>query len=129
MIHFDLVGVVVKDMAASLAFYRLLGFEVPHTHDREEHVEVTLPGGIRFAWDTIELIRRFNPEWNQPNGSCRIALAFKCDSPELVDKKFNQLVAAGYPVIKTPWNAFWGQRYAIVCDPDNNAIDLFANNS
>jgi len=25
-----------------------------------------------------------------------------------------------------PWDAFWGQRYAIVRDPDGNGVDLFA---
>ena len=25
-----------------------------------------------------------------------------------------------------PWDAFWGQRYATVLDPDGNSVDLFA---
>ena len=25
-----------------------------------------------------------------------------------------------------PFDAFWGQRYATVLDPDGNAVDLFA---
>lgn len=24
-----------------------------------------------------------------------------------------------------PWDAFWGQRYGILNDPDGNTIDLF----
>jgi uncharacterized glyoxalase superfamily protein PhnB len=28
--------------------------------------------------------------------------------------------------VKEPWDAFWGQRYAAVGDPDGNLIDLFA---
>jgi uncharacterized glyoxalase superfamily protein PhnB len=24
-----------------------------------------------------------------------------------------------------PWDAFWGQRYAVVHDPDGNGVDLF----
>jgi hypothetical protein len=35
-------------------------------------------------------------------------------------------VAAGYDGHKEPWDAFWGQRYAIVHDPDGNTVDLFA---
>jgi catechol 2,3-dioxygenase-like lactoylglutathione lyase family enzyme len=27
---------------------------------------------------------------------------------------------------KEPYDAFWGQRYANVADPDGNAVDLFA---
>lgn len=33
---------------------------------------------------------------------------------------------AGYRGHKEPWDAFWGQRYAIVNDPDGNHISLFA---
>lgn len=29
----------------------------------------------------------------------------------------------------SPWNADWGQRYAVVLDPDGNGIDLFAPTS
>jgi uncharacterized glyoxalase superfamily protein PhnB len=27
---------------------------------------------------------------------------------------------------KEPWDAFWGQRYAVVADPDGNHVDLYA---
>ena len=36
------------------------------------------------------------------------------------------LVAAGGRGHKEPWDAFWGQRYAEVLDPDGNVVDLFA---
>jgi hypothetical protein len=35
------------------------------------------------------------------------------------------LVALGYDGHKAPWDAPWGQRYALVRDPDGNAVDLF----
>jgi len=53
-------------------------------------------------------------------------LAFKCDSPAHVDETFNKLTRAGHAGHKAPWDAFWGQRYAIVVDPDGNHISLFA---
>ena len=37
-----------------------------------------------------------------------------------------KLVSLGYDGYKKPWDAFWGQRYAVVHDPDGNAVDLFA---
>ena len=124
--RFDLVGIVVEDMARSLAFYRRLGFDVPPTADAEPHVEATLPGGLRLAWDTVETIRSFMPDWATPSGSARIALAFACDDPADVDATYADVVAAGYDGHKEPWDAFWGQRYAIVLDPDGNTVDLFA---
>ncbi|HWF79810.1 MAG TPA: VOC family protein [Streptosporangiaceae bacterium] len=36
------------------------------------------------------------------------------------------MVGAGYEGHLEPWDARWGQRYAIVKDPDGNAVDLFA---
>jgi catechol 2,3-dioxygenase-like lactoylglutathione lyase family enzyme len=122
----DLFGLVVADMAASLAFYRTLGLDLPAEADEQPHVEHALPGGLRLAWDTVETIRSFDPGWSSPSGSHRVALAFACDSPGEVDDTYNKLVAAGHEGHKAPWDAFWGQRYAIVHDPDGNAVDLFA---
>lgn len=125
-IRIDVVGVVVADMAQSLAFYRRLGLDVPASADTEPHVEVPLPGGLRLAFDTVETIRSFDPGWTPPAGSHRIALAFACDSPAEVDATFQALVSAGHTGHLEPWDAFWGQRYAAVQDPDGNSVELFA---
>lgn len=49
-VKLDLVGIVVEDMARSLAFYRRLGLELPPELDGEPHAEATLPSGVRLAW-------------------------------------------------------------------------------
>jgi catechol 2,3-dioxygenase-like lactoylglutathione lyase family enzyme len=120
----DMIGLVVEDMAASLAFYRRLGLDIPETED--SHVEVALPNGLRFGWDTVATIRSFMPEWTKPKGGNAVGMAFLCDSPAEVDKLHADLIAAGYRSHKDPWDAFWGQRYACVMDPDDNVVDLFA---
>lgn len=125
MAKLDLIGLVVKDMAASLKFYRLLGMDIPAEMDGEGHVEVTLPGGLRLAWDSLDVILSFNDEWEEPVGH-RMGIAFLCDSPAEVDKLYKDVMAAGYESHNPPWDAFWGQRYAQVKDPDDNIIDLFA---
>ena len=119
------IGVVVEDMARSLAFYRRLGLEIPAGADGEQHVEVGLPGGLKLAFDTVETIRSFDPSWTPASGSPRMGLAFACDSPAEVDKVYGELVAAGYEGHKEPWDAFWGMRYALVHDPDGNGVDLY----
>ncbi|MFG3257867.1 VOC family protein [Streptomyces sp. NPDC048172] len=124
--RFDLIGIVTSDMAASLAFYRRLGLDIPADADSEPHVEAELPGGLRMAWDTEATVRSFEPDWKAVEGAGRIGLAFLCDSPSDVDKNYAELTAAGHTGHKEPWDAFWGQRYAVVLDPDGNSVDLFA---
>ncbi len=122
----DLIGIVVADMAKSLAFYRRLGLDIPESADNEPHVEITLRGGLRLAWDSVETVRMFDPDWTAPSGSARTGLAFLCDDPAEVDRVYRDLTQAGYEGHREPWDAFWGQRYAVVLDPDGNGADLFA---
>lgn len=125
--RFDLIGLVVDDMARSLAFYRRLGLDIADNVDAEDHVEATLPGGLRMAWDTVETVKSFDPTWTPPTGGGhRIGLAFLCADPAEVDRIYADLVSAGYEGHLEPWDAFWGQRYATVRDPDGNGVDLFA---
>ena len=121
-----MLGLVVADMGKSLAFYRRLGVAIPAGSDAEPHVHVELPGGMLLAWDTVGTIRSFDPEWTRQAGSSPISLAFRCAGPAEVDSKFVELVNAGYDGHKQPWDAFWGQHYAIVRDPDGNDVALFA---
>ncbi|MBD0709517.1 MULTISPECIES: VOC family protein [unclassified Streptomyces] len=123
----DLIGIVVSDMAASLAFYRRLGIEPPPGAETAPHVEAALPGGLRIAWDTEETVRSFDPDWTRPTGGNRVELAFRCGSPADVDAVYAELTAAGYRGHLKPWDAFWGQRYAVVLDPDGSGVSLFAD--
>ena len=120
----DMVGLTVKDMQASLAFYRVLGLDIPPVPDNEMYVDFKLPNGLRISWNDVRMIKEIDPHYVEPVGQ-RIGVAFLCDSPADVDARFERLIAAGYSAAKEPWDAFWGQRYALVLDPDGNSIDLF----
>ncbi len=123
-----LIELVVSDMAATLAFYRRLGLEIPADADGQPHVDLELGGGLRLAWDTEETIRSFDPDWSPPaGGGHRVALAFACDTPAEVDAAWAELTGAGYEGHLAPWDAFWGMRYAVVLDPDGTPVDLFAS--
>jgi catechol 2,3-dioxygenase-like lactoylglutathione lyase family enzyme len=125
----NVFGIVVADMGKSLAFYRRLGLDIPASADAEPHVDVALPGGFRLLFDTIDTIRSFDPSWTPPQGGHRAGLAFGCDSPAEVDQVYADMVKAGYEGHKEPWDAFWGQRYALLRDPDGNGVDLYAASS
>ena len=92
-----LIELVVSDMAATLAFYRRLGLEVPPEADDQPHVHFELAGGLNLAWDTEDTIKSFDPGWTAPiGGGHRAALAFACESPGEVDAAWADLTGAGY---------------------------------
>src|SRR5438094_6340938 len=97
MARFEAIGVIVTDMDASVAFYRLLGLEFPDPPDPEGHghVEATLPGGIRLMLDTVEMVKSIDEGWTPPSGGHRIGLAFLCESPAALDELYASLVASG----------------------------------
>lgn len=125
--RFDAIGLIVSDMAASVAFYRRLGFAFPEGSEGEPHVEAQLPGGLRLLLDTEATVRSFHAGWRPPTGGdSRTGLALRCDSPAEVDTVYEEMVNAGHHGELKPWDAFWGQRYATLHDPDGNGVDLFA---
>jgi uncharacterized glyoxalase superfamily protein PhnB len=117
------IGIVSSNLRASIAFYRLLGVDFPE--DGEGHIEATLPSGVRLMLDEEDVVESFRPDWTRETGN-QLALAFECASPAEVDEVYEQVTAAGFQAEKGPWDAFWGQRYAQLRDPDGVPIDLFA---
>jgi uncharacterized glyoxalase superfamily protein PhnB len=111
-------------MERSIRFYRLVGIEVPET-PQDGHIEARLPNGVRFMLDAEDVIRSFRPEWSRADGN-QVALAFECASPREVDETYRRVVGAGFHGEKEPWDAFWGQRYAQLQDPDGVGVDLYA---
>jgi catechol 2,3-dioxygenase-like lactoylglutathione lyase family enzyme len=122
--RFDAIGLVASDMAASVAFYRRLGLVFPEGAETGPHTEARLPGGLRLMLDTEETVRSFRPDWQRGTGGGS-SIALLCESPAEVDAVYEELVAAGYHGELKPWDAVWGQRYAVVHDPDGNGVDLF----
>jgi len=124
MAQLNAIGIVTADMAASIRFYRLLGLDMPETPD-EGHVETFLPNGVRLMLDKEDVVLSFRPDWKRETGN-QLALAFQCASPAEVDAIFTEAKGAGFDAEKEPWDAFWGQRYAQLRDPDGVPVDLYA---
>ena len=124
MPELNAIGIAVSDMAASIRFYRLLGLDVPETPD-QGHVDTFLPNGVRFMLDSEEVIRSFLPDWSRQNGN-QVSLALECASPAEVDEIYARVTSAGFEGEKEPWDAFWGQRYALLGDPDGVRVNLYA---
>lgn len=122
----DMIGITTSNMERSLSFYRQLGLNIPEGQENQSHVEVITENGYRIAWDTVELAKSLSNDWLEPQGQ-RITLAFKVESSQDVDTLTEKLKSAGYTISKEPWDAFWGQRYAVAKDPDGNNVDIFAS--
>jgi len=120
----DAIGIISGDLAKSVEFYGLLGVELTK-HGDGDHWEGTTLSGVRLMLDSVELIRSMDPQWKKPTGS-GVVLCFKQGSATDVDDLYDAVTAAGFTGKKKPWDAFWGQRYASIVDPDGNQVDLFA---
>ena len=123
MPELNAIGIVASDVGRSVAFYRLLGVELSEIG--EGHLEAQLPSGVRLMLDSEDVIRSFRPDWTREAGN-QLALAFECSSPAEVDELYERVTSAGFDGEKEPWDAFWGQRYAQLSDPDGVPVDLFA---
>jgi catechol 2,3-dioxygenase-like lactoylglutathione lyase family enzyme len=122
-IGLNAIGIVPKDMERSLFFYRELGINVPPYDPNEDHFGCEA-GGVTLMWDTVSLMQQIEPSFEYKRGG-NIGIAFECSSPEAVDDAHRRLTSLGFESEKEPWDAFWGQRYAIVKDPDGNSVSLY----
>jgi len=43
-----------------------------------------------------------------------------------VDEVYARVTAPGFQGEKEPWDAFWGQRYGQLRDPDGVPVDLYS---
>jgi uncharacterized glyoxalase superfamily protein PhnB len=118
------IGIVVADMARSQRFYRALGLDVPDAPG-EEHISIELPNGMRLMLDTEEVARSFLDDWERVNGD-QISFALECSSAADVDAIHARVVAEGFDSRRAPWDAYWGQRYAVLRDPDGVRVNLYA---
>lgn len=121
----DAVGVSSKDIKKTIAFYILLGFEFPEIKEEEAHVE-SINGGqaVRLMIDSADLVESLIGEEPRPGNHSSFAVQY--DTPQEVDAVTEEIKAAGFTISKEPWDAFWGQRYAVVEDPDGYKVDLYA---
>lgn len=128
----ETISIITADMPAAITFYSALGLELADGGPDAPHTEFT-SGSLRVLLDTEAVMLGIGPEWIRPTGGQTMSLAFDCSTAEAVDATFAQLTQTDTPgsqavagVVNEPWDAFWGQRYAVVSDPDGNTVDLFA---
>jgi predicted lactoylglutathione lyase len=126
------LDLVVFDMDASVAFYRLLGLDIPEsviwrTKTGAHHVDLDMPTGFVLHLDSPALAKVYNSGWREPTGTgSRVVIGFSVSTREAVDQTYAKATAAGHPGVQPPYDTFWGARYAIVEDPDGNHVGLMS---
>ena len=122
-----MLNVLVRDIAASLDFYRRLGIAVPTAEAADDaHVQLKMPGGFSLELDTAESTRLWHAGWRADPASAKVVLGFMLPTRQAVDDRYTELTSAGYRGRQPPFDAFWGARYAIVADPDGNDVGLMS---
>jgi predicted lactoylglutathione lyase len=124
-IQLAMVGLVVSDMRASLAFYRRLGLDIPDGEDEKRFVMHRMPSGVTIFFDTVFFPTNDPERRAAPRGSYNVSLEFYADTREAVDRLYTDLTALGYVGRKAPWKST-GPYAAIVEDPDGNPILITA---
>ncbi|HEY5886196.1 MAG TPA: VOC family protein [Acidimicrobiales bacterium] len=123
--RFNQVNIVVSDMARSVAFYELLGADVADIvvpwADHHRELTSTDPEPT-VELDSSTSASNWAAGWVPERTG--VVLGFGVEDDDDVDTLVAAVEAAGHPVLQPPHDAFFGSRYAVVEDPDGNAVGL-----
>jgi len=119
------VNLYTADIEAGLRFYRdLLGFEETFRTPREgvpEHVELAL-NEFALGLGTVRAAKRVHGVDATPGSPAMVLVVWTDD----VDTAFEQLKAAGVPVVQPPHDSGNNNRNALLRDPDGNLVEIVA---
>ena len=120
----NLLGVYlfVRDLSATLAFYRMLGLQSEEVSD--VFARATMSNGATLEFGTAALTRSYDPNWQEPSLPATNTINFELASREAVDAMYEKLTSAGYTGHLAPCDPPWQARFAIVDDPDGNIVGL-----
>ena len=125
MMRLDGFGLLVKDMAAMIRFYRdVLGFEIKEQEDTS-NVYLVKDGTLFLLYgrgDFETLTGRKYEYVKGLNGHSEIALYV--DTFAEVDEAFERVVGLGAVPVLPPETEPWGQRTCYIADPEGNLIEI-----
>jgi len=118
------INLIVRDMDATVNFYKKLGLSID-APPGAQHVAVRLPEGLLIEFDTTDFVGQWDSGWSGSTGGSAV-LGFAKESRDAVDQLYADLTSSGYRGHQSPYDGFWGARYAIVDDPDGNPVGIMS---
>ncbi|WP_433574809.1 VOC family protein [Nocardia brasiliensis] len=99
------INIVVRDMPASLAFYRLLGLVVVEPSLPEwaqHHAAAETSNGVHVEFDSVAFAKQWNPLLDESRLGTTVLPFFHVRSREEVDVVYARLTTAGHPSHHAP---------------------------
>ena len=128
-----MLGLIVQDMPAALAFYRRLGLDIPVDSDSKSHVEIKMGTGMTLFLDSQPA--RWDPHFDAqspappaaPINRYPVLLEFYLKEQPALVAKYQELVNFGYDAFRPPYATAFGMVFAMLKDPDGNTVLLSAD--
>jgi uncharacterized glyoxalase superfamily protein PhnB len=128
------LNIVCGDVEKSIAFYRLLGVDIPErmiwrTQSGAHHVSAGrwAAGAVDLDLDSAAFAQCWNEAWkDRADLKGRVVAGFRVATREEVDAVYCDMTEAGYRGLAAPRDMFWGARYAILEDPDGLAVGIMS---
>jgi catechol 2,3-dioxygenase-like lactoylglutathione lyase family enzyme len=124
--HIHQLNIVVRDVERSAGFYALLGLPVGSSSppwDRH-HRSFDTDANPAVDLDSATFASVWNGGWRPERTG--VVINVEVASREEVDVVYLAVTRAGHHGEQEPYDAFWGARYAVVADPDGNAIGIMS---
>ncbi len=121
----DGFGLLVKDMAKMVCFYRdVLGFEIKEGEDAV-NVYLIKDGTLFMLYERNKFESMTSRKYEYIKGlNGHFEIALYVDTFEEVDKRFAEVVSKGATPVLEPTTEPWGQRTCYIADPEGNLIEI-----
>ena len=128
-LEFDQVNIVVPNVAAAAEFIRNLGGEVPEMSgewaDWADH-HVSFPASTS-GFDADIDSPAFAAHWGGlPREFAGVVVNLRATDRAAVDTTCDRARQLGAEVLRSPYDAFWGARYAVVLGPGPLVVGIMS---